>query len=90
MTKDDLISNFIANASIVANGPVPDDEIGDLWYNLCVRAVAMHDSRPSIADELPSSCWCCDIWEFLWPEQREAFQEQNHILWQAVQELGGE
>jgi hypothetical protein len=86
MTKDDLLSDFIACAEIVAQQPEPSDEVGRAWHGLCVKAVGMNAGKPSIAADIPSPCWCCDMWDFLWPAQREAFESENHILWQAVNE----
>ena len=87
MTKDDLLSDFIACANVVAEQPEPSDAVGKAWYNLCIKAIGMNISKPSIVDEIPSPCWCCDMWDFLWPHEKEAFEAENHILWQAVTDL---
>lgn len=84
MTKDDLLSDFIACAEIVFNEPEPTDTVGKLWHGLCVRALSINSNRPDIADPLPSYAWCSDMWEFLWPNEREAFEAESHILYQAV------
>jgi hypothetical protein len=56
-------------------------------YLTGLLAVAMNDGAPSIADEVSCACWCCDMWDFLWPNEREQFTSANHILWQAVNNL---
>ena len=87
MTPEDLLDDFIGSAHTVIDLGEPEDTVGVLWYRLCVRAVAMNDGAPSIADEVSCACWCRDMWDFLWPDERQAFIAEDHILWQAVDSL---
>jgi hypothetical protein len=90
MTKDDLLSDFLACVEQVAASPTPEDAVGQIWHRLCVQAASRFCIAHAFYETLNCGCLCCDTWDYLWPDEREQFQAENHILWQAVESLGHE